>query len=277
MTEPAQDFPGLEHEMDPKPEYMPRFPGSGRLKGKRVLITGGDSGIGRAVCVLFAREGADVAFAYLSEDRDAEETVRLIEAEGARALSFRGDLGVKAHCHDVVAKTVEAFGGLDVLINNAAEQHRRDDLTDIPEESLERTFRSNVYSYFFMVEAALPHLQPGSSIINTSSVNAFMGMGLLLDYSSTRGASLALSRSLAERLVEKGIRVNSVAPGPIWTPFIPVAMTEEEMKTFGSQVPMGRAGQPNEVAPSFLFLACDDSSYITGQTLHPNGGVIVGG
>lgn len=277
MTEPAKDFPGLEHEMDPKPEYMPRFPGSGRLKGKRVLITGGDSGIGRAVCVLFAREGADVAFAYLSEDRDAEETVRLIEAEGARALSFRGDLGVKAHCHDVVAKTVEAFGGLDVLINNAAEQHRRDDLTDIPEESLERTFRSNVYSYFFMVEAALPHLQPGSSIINTSSVNAFMGMGLLLDYSSTRGASLALSRSLAERLVEKGIRVNSVAPGPIWTPFIPVAMTEEEMKTFGSQVPMGRAGQPNEVAPSFLFLACDDSSYMTGQTLHPNGGVIVGG
>ncbi|MEM7565997.1 MAG: SDR family oxidoreductase [Pseudomonadota bacterium] len=277
MTEPAKDFPGLEHEMDPKPEYMPRFPGSGRLKGKRVLITGGDSGIGRAVCVLFAREGADVAFAYLSEDRDAEETVRLIEAEGARALSFRGDLGVKAHCHDVVAKTVEAFGGLDVLINNAAEQHRRDDLTDIPEESLERTFRSNVYSYFFMVEAVLPHLQPGSSVINTSSVNAFMGMGLLLDYSSTRGASLALSRSLAERLVEKGIRVNSVAPGPIWTPFIPVAMTEEEMKTFGSQVPMGRAGQPNEVAPSFLFLACDDSSYMTGQTLHPNGGVIVGG
>ena len=277
MVTAAQSQPARESEMDPKPDYAPRFPGSGRLTGKKALVTGGDSGIGRATAVLYAREGADVAIAYLEEDGDAEETVRLIEAEGGRALKFRGDLGDKAHCHKVVADTVEAFGGLNILVNNCAEQHIREDFTDIDERSLESTFRSNVFSYFFMVEAALPHLHEGDTIINTTSINAFKGNGMLLDYSVTRGASLALTRSLAESLVDKGIRVNGVAPGPIWTPFIPGTFPEEKLASFGEQVPMKRAGQPNEVASCFLFLACEDSSYMTGQTLHPNGGVIVGG
>ncbi|WP_179379360.1 SDR family oxidoreductase [Jannaschia marina] len=273
----AQDaMPAAEHEMTPAPDYMPRHPGVGKLKDKVALITGGDSGIGRAVAVLFAREGAKVAIAYYDEDRDAEKTRELIEAEGSEALLLPGDLGDKAVATAAVDKTVERFGGLDILINNAAMQWLDEDLTELSEERLRRTFDSNVMAYFFCTQAALPHLKEGAAIVNTSSVNAFAGMGSLISYSTTRGASLAFSRSLAENLVEKGIRVNTVAPGPIWTPFIPGTMPAEAVEDFGSKVPMGRAGQPWEVATSFLFLASSDGSYFNGQTLHPNGGMIVG-
>ncbi|TGN62190.1 SDR family oxidoreductase [Paracoccus liaowanqingii] len=277
---PAQHqgaMPADEHKMDPAPDYMPRHPGVGKLKGKVALITGGDSGIGRAVAVLFAREGAKVAIAYLDEQTDAEETGRLIEAEGSQALLIPGDLGVKAHATHAVEKTVEAFGQLDILVNNAAMQWVDEDLTELSEERLRRMMDSNVMSYFFCTQAALPHLKEGACIVNTSSVNAFRGNDSLIAYSTTRGASLAFSRSMASNLLDRGIRVNTVAPGPIWTPFIPGSMPAEMVEDFGSQAPMGRAGQPWEVATAFLFLACSDGSYFTGQTLHPNGGMIVGG
>ncbi|WP_386679691.1 SDR family oxidoreductase [Loktanella sp. R86503] len=276
---PAQhqdSMPADEHKMDPAPDYMPRHPGVGKLKGKVALITGGDSGIGRAVSVLFAREGAKVAIAYFDEDRDAEETKRLVEAEGSEAVLIAGDLGNKDHADAAVAKTVATFGQLDILINNAAMQWMDDDLTDLSEETLRRTMDSNVMSYFFCTQAALPHLKSGDCIINTTSVNAFKGNAKLISYSTTRGASLAFSRSMSANLVEKGIRVNAVAPGPIWTPFIPGSMPADMVEDFGSDVPMGRAGQPWEVATAFLFLASSDGSYFTGQTLHPNGGMIVG-
>ncbi len=275
---PAQEqasMPAHEHKMDPAPDYAPRHPGVGKLKGKVALITGGDSGIGRATAVLFAREGAKLAIAYLEETIDAEETRRLIEAEGSEALLLEGDLGKKAHATKVVEDTVAHFGGLDILVNNCAMQYLDDDLTKLEEDDLRRTFDSNVMSYFFCTQAAIPHLAPGTAIINTTSVNAFAGMGSLVAYSATRGASLAFTRSMAEQLVDKGIRVNAVAPGPIWTPFIPGTMPADKVEGFGSQVPMGRAGQPWEVATSFLFLASSDGSYFNGQTLHPNGGMIV--
>jgi len=273
----SQDqMPGYENEMQPAPDYQPRYPGSGRLQDKVVLITGGDSGIGRAVSVLFAREGAKLAIAYLHEHEDAEKTKALVEKEGGEAILLPGDIAKKNHCKDCVQKTVERFGGLDVLINNAAQQWMDADLTEIDEEKIRRTMDSNVMGYIFMTQVALPHLEEGSSIINTSSVNAFAGMGALVTYSTTRGASLAFSRSMADQLVDKKIRVNSVAPGPIWTPFIPATLPKDQVEDFGSKTPMGRAGQPWEVATCFLFLACEDSSYITGQTLHPNGGMIVG-
>ena len=276
---PAQhqdSMPANEHEMTPAPDYAPRYPGSGRLAGKTALVTGGDSGIGRAVAVLFAREGANVAIAYLDEEEDAEETRRLVEAEGGEALLLPGDLADRAHAADVVNRTVERFGQLDVLVNNAARQWAVEDLRGIDEQQLRATFDSNVMAVFFVTQAALDHLGEGAAIVNTVSVNAFKGNAMLVDYSSTRGAILAFGRSLALQLMDKGIRVNSVAPGPIWTPFIPGGMPAEEVEDFGSQAPMGRAGQPWEVATSFLFLACEDSSYMTGQTLHPNGGSIVG-
>ena len=276
---PAQsqdDMPAHEHKMTPAPDYTPRFPGVGKLKDKVAIITGGDSGIGRAVAVLFAREGAKVAIAYFDEDTDAEDTKRLVEDEGGEALLFKGDLADKAHATKVVEDTVKHFGKLDILINNAAMQWLDEDLTDLSEERLRRTFDSNVMSYFFCTQAALPHLKPGAAIVNTTSVNAFAGHKALISYSTTRGASLALSRSLAMNLIEKGIRVNSVAPGPIWTPFIPGTMPAEEVEDFGSQVPMGRPGQPWEVATAFLFLCSEDGNYYNGQTLHPNGGMIVG-
>ena len=276
---PAQsqdDMPAHEHKMDPAPDYAPRFPGVGKLKDKVAFISGGDSGIGRAVAVLFAREGADVAIAYLDEGQDAEETKRLVEAEGRRALLIEGDLGRKDQADAAVAQTVEAFGKLDILINNCAQQWMDQDLTELDEETLRRTFDSNVMAYFFCTQAALPHLKEGAAIVNTSSVNAFAGMGALISYSSTRGASLAFSRSLASNLADKGIRVNSVAPGPIWTPFIPGTMPADKVEDFGSGTPMGRAGQPWEVATAFLFLASSDGNYFTGQTLHPNGGMVVG-
>lgn len=273
----AQDnMPGDEYKMTPAPDYMPRHPGVGKLAGKVALITGGDSGIGRAVSVLFAREGAKVAIAYFDEDEDAEETKQLVEAEGSEALLIRGDLGVKSHATDAVEQTVKAFGQLDILINNAAMQWIDEDLTELSEERLRRTMDSNVMSYFFCTQAALPHLKSGACIVNTTSVNAFKGNDSLIAYSTTRGASLAFSRSMASNLVEKGIRVNAVAPGPIWTPFIPASMPADMVEDFGSSAPMGRAGQPWEVATAFLFLASSDGSYFTGQTLHPNGGMIVG-
>lgn len=276
---PAQSqdkMPADEHEMSPPPDYRPRFPGVGKLKGKVALVTGGDSGIGRAVSVLFAREGADVAIAYLNESTDAEETRRLVEEEGGRALLIEGDLGKKENADDAVRKTVEEFGKLNIVVNNAAMQYFAEDLRDISEEQLRRTFDSNVMAYFFVTQAALDHLSEGDAIVNTASINAFSGMPVLVDYSSTRGAITAFTRSMAGQLADKGIRVNTVAPGPIWTPFIPGTFPADSVEGFGANTLLGRPGQPWEVATSFLFLASDDSTYFTGQTLHPNGGKIVG-
>jgi NAD(P)-dependent dehydrogenase (short-subunit alcohol dehydrogenase family) len=271
-------LPGNEHELDPKPEWKPRYPGSGRLKGKTALITGADSGIGRATAVLFAREGADVAILYLCEHEDAEKTRKLCEKEGATAITIAGDLGDKAFCDQAVAKVIDTFGALDVLVNNAGEQHPDKDITDITEEQLKRTFQSNIYSMFFLTQAARPHLKKGAAIINCTSVTMYLGSMDLLDYSATKGAITAFTRSLSANLVDKGIRVNAVAPGPIWTPLNPFGgQPKSEIKDFGKDTPMGRPGQPNEVAPAFLFLACEDSSYMTGQVLHPNGGTIVNG
>lgn len=276
---PAQEqdaMPADEHKMDPPPDWRPRHPGCGKLEGKRALITGGDSGIGRAVAVLFAREGADIGIIYLDEDRDAEDTKTMVEDEGAVCCLVRADIGNRDQAFEAVATVVDRLGGLDVLVNNAAQQYLETDLRDITEERLRRTFDSNVMGYFFVTQAALEHLPDGSAIVNTASVNAFKGNEALVDYSSTRGAITAFSRSIASQLVDRGIRVNTVAPGPIWTPFIPGTVPAETVEGFGEHVPMGRAGQPWEVATSYLFLASDDGNYFTGQTLHPNGGVIVG-
>jgi NAD(P)-dependent dehydrogenase (short-subunit alcohol dehydrogenase family) len=264
--------PGRESAMNPKPEYEPRFPGSGRLEGKVALITGGDSGIGRAVAVLFAREGADVAIVYLDEGEDAKEAARLIEREGRRCIAIAGDVGQPEFCAQAVQTTIGHLGRLDVLVNNAAEQHPQKEIADITPEQIDRTFRTNIYGYFFMTQAALPHLKSGAAIVNTTSVTAYRGSPELLDYSATKGAIVAFTRSLAQRLVKDGIRVNGVAPGPIWTPLIPSTFPEDKVKSFGADTPMKRPGQPNEVAPCFLFLACEDASYITGSVLHPNGG-----
>jgi len=272
------DLPGHESQMEEKPDWEPRYPGSGRLAGKVAMITGADSGIGRAVAALFAREGADVAILYLCEHDDAAETKRIVESEGRRALTLAGDVGDKAFCEQAVAQTVEKLGGLDVLINNAGEQHPDQDIRDITEEQLKRTFQTNIFGMFFMVQAARPHLKRGSAIVNCTSVTMYQGAKELLDYSATKGAITAFTRSLSENLIEDGIRVNGVAPGPIWTPLNPFGgASPEKMKTFGEDTPMGRKGQPNEVAPAFLFLACEDSSYMSGQVLHPNGGTIVAG
>ncbi|HEX9955481.1 MAG TPA: SDR family oxidoreductase [Allosphingosinicella sp.] len=271
-------LPGHESRMKDKPDWEPRYPGSGRLEGKVALITGADSGIGRAVAALFAREGADVAILYRCEHDDAAETKRIVEAEGRRAVAIPGDVGDKAFCERAVAEVVENLGGLDILVNNAAEQHPDTDIRDITEEQLKRTFQTNIFGYFFMVQAARDHLKKGSAIINCTSVTMYQGSSELLDYSATKGAITAFTRSLSENLIEDGIRVNAVAPGPIWTPLNPSGgSTPEKMKNFGEDTPMGRPGQPNEVAPSFLFLACEDSSYMSGQVLHPNGGTIVNG
>lgn len=269
--------PGRETEMHPKPQYMPKYPGNGRLKDKVAIITGGDSGIGRACAVLFAREGAQVALVYLEETEDAKITADAIKAEGKEALLLRGDVGDKSFCETVVGKVIEEFGRLDVLVNNAAEQHPQEEITDISEEQLQKTFRTNLYGYFYMTQAAMPHLQNGASIVNTTSVTAYRGSPELLDYSSTKGAIVAFTRSLSGSLAEKNIRVNAVAPGPIWTPLIPATFPAEKVAEFGASQPLKRPGQPNEVATCHLFLACDESSYLTGQVMHPNGGEIVGG
>jgi NAD(P)-dependent dehydrogenase (short-subunit alcohol dehydrogenase family) len=279
-TMPAQTQdrrPGLESEMSPQPETLPRFPGAGRLAGKVALITGGDSGIGRATAVLFAREGAQVAIHYKDEHDDAEETLLLVKAEGAEGMSISGDLGDRMEAQAAVAEVLDRFGRLDVLVNNAAEQHPQDSVLDISEAQLKRTFDTNIFSQFYLVQAALPHLPAGSAIVNVTSVTAFRGQDKLVDYASTKGAILSFTRALSGQLAEKGVRVNAVAPGPIWTPLIPSTFPADKVASFGADVPLGRPGQPNEVAPCILFLACADSSFMTGQTLHPNGGELVGG
>jgi len=267
--------PGREHQMRPQPDYEPRYAGSARLRDKVALVTGGDSGIGRAVSVLFAREGAKLAIVYKEEETDAKETAGLIEEEGGEVLLVKGDVGKKAFCEKAVEKTLARFKRIDVLVNNAAEQHTSEDLTDISEKQIEDTFRTNIFGYIFLTQAALKHMRKGTAIINTTSITAYRGSSHLVDYASTKGAIVAFTRSLSGQLAEKGIRVNAVAPGPIWTPLIPASFDKKEVAKFGSDTPMGRAGQPSEVAPAFLFLACDDSSYFTGQVLHPNGGVVV--
>jgi len=270
--------PGIESEMMPQPRSEDRqYKGSNKLDGKVALITGGDSGIGRAVSILFAKEGADVAIVYLNEHEDAEETKRQVEQEGCRALLIPGDIGDESFCQNVVEQVVKEFGGLDILINNAAEQHPQKSLEDISSDQLLRTFKTNIFSMFYLTKAALKHLKQGSTIVNTTSITAYRGSSNLLDYSSTKGAILAFTRSLSGQLVEKGIRVNAVAPGPIWTPLIPSTFPPDKVAEFGSDTPMKRPGQPEEVAKCYVFLASEDSSYITGQVLHPNGGTIING
>jgi NAD(P)-dependent dehydrogenase (short-subunit alcohol dehydrogenase family) len=268
--------PGREDEMRPRPEYEPKFPGVGKLRDQVALITGGDSGIGRAVAVAMAREGAKVAIVYLEEHNDAEETAKAVEQEGSRAIKLAGDIGDQAFCKQVVDNTVKEFGRLDILVNNAAEQHETKDIAEMDTARMERTFRTNIFSMFYLTKAAAPHLKRGASIINTTSVTAYKGHKTLLDYASTKGAIVAFTRSLSEALVEKGIRVNAVAPGPIWTPLIPASFEPDRVAEHGSSTPMKRPGQPNEVAPCYVFLASEDASYISGQILHPNGGTIVG-
>ncbi|MEG3848708.1 SDR family oxidoreductase [Microcoleus sp. herbarium19] len=281
QTNPAQhqeQQPGIESQMTPAPQsFAEGYRGSDKLRGKVALITGGDSGIGRAVALAFAKEGADVAIAYLNEDEDAKKTKEAIEKEGRRCISLAGDIGDESTCQNLVEQTVKEFGRLDILINNAAEQHPQESIEDITAEQLERTFRTNIFSMFYLTKAALKHLKEGSAIINTTSVTAYKGNEQLLDYSSTKGAIVAFTRSLSQSLAEKGIRVNGVAPGPIWTPLIPATFPEEKVAKFGADTPLGRPGQPDEVAPSYVFLASKDSSYMTGQILHPNGGSVING
>ncbi|HAX76224.1 MAG TPA: NAD(P)-dependent oxidoreductase [Cyanobacteria bacterium UBA11372] len=268
--------PGIEAEMTPQPIVDdPKYKGCNKLRDKVALITGGDSGIGRAVAIAYAKEGADVAIVYLNEHEDAEKTKQMVEQYGRKCLCIPGDIGDEKFCQEAVQKTVQEFGKLDILINNAAEQHPQQSIEDISAEQLERTFRTNIFGMFFLTKAALKHLKEGSAIINTTSVTAYKGNQQLLDYSSTKGAIVAFTRSLSQSLAEKKIRVNGVAPGPIWTPLIPSTFPEDKVESFGAQVPMKRAGQPVEVAPSYVFLASDDSSYMSGQILHPNGGEVV--
>jgi NAD(P)-dependent dehydrogenase (short-subunit alcohol dehydrogenase family) len=266
-------LPGHESELDPKPDWRPRYKGSDRLKDKVALITGADSGIGRAVAALYAREGADIAILYLCEHDDAAKTKEIVEQEGRRAITIAGDIGSKDFCEQAVKRTVNEFGKLDILVNNAGEQHSDKDIRDITEDQLKRTFQTNIFGMFYLTQAAVPHLKEGSAIINCTSETMYAGSKHLLDYSATKGAITAFTRSLALNLVDKGIRVNGVAPGPIWTPLNPFGGTDpQKVPEFGKDTPMGRPGQPNEVAPSFLFLACADSSYMTAQVLHPDGG-----
>jgi NAD(P)-dependent dehydrogenase (short-subunit alcohol dehydrogenase family) len=270
--------PGIESEMVPKPNADdPNYRGSGKLRNKAAIITGGDSGIGRAVAIAFAKEGADVAIVYLNEHEDAAETRRRVEQHERRCITIAGDVGDEAFCRRAVEQAVNELGRLDILVNNAAEQHPQESITKISAEQLERTFRTNIFGMFFMTKAALPHLGKGSAIVNTASVTAYQGSPMLLDYSATKGAIVAFTRSLSQALIEQGIRVNAVAPGPIWTPLIPSTFPPDKVATFGSDVPMKRAGQPEEVANCYVFLASEDASYIAGQTLHPNGGTVVNG
>ena len=278
-TMPAQKQdtqPGRERFMAPKPEYEPKFPGAGKLKGKVALITGGDSGIGRAVAVAMAREGARIAIVYLEEHKDANATRDLVVREGSEAIILSGDVGDEDFCEAAVEATVEQFGRLDILVNNAAEQHETNDVREIHAAQIERTFRTNIFSMFFMAKHALRHMPKGGTIINTTSITAYQGHKTLIDYSATKGAIVTLTRSLSEALSKDGIRVNAVAPGPIWTPLIPASFEPERVAHHGASAPMQRPGQPNEVAPCYVFLASEEASYISGQVLHPNGGNVVG-
>ena len=271
-----REQPGKESKMAPPPKAEPPgYRGTYKLAEKVALITGGDSGIGRAVAVLFAKEGADVVITYLNEHDDAKETCRLVEKNGRKALALAGDIGNEKVCQDMVQETVRRLGRLDILVNNAAEQHPQEDIQKITHQQLERTFRTNIFSYFYFTKEALKHLHDGSCIINTTSVTAYRGSPHLMDYAATKGAIVSFTRSLALALADKGIRVNGVAPGPIWTPLIPSSFPTEHVQEFGSDVPLKRPGQPEEVAPSYVFLASDDSSYMLGQVLHPNGGEVI--
>lgn len=270
--------PGLEREMTPLPiTENPTYRGSALLRNKVAVITGGDSGIGKAVALLYAKEGADIVIAYLDEVQDAIETKAMIEEIGRRCLLIEGDIGDEAHCKSIVQKTLQEFGKIDILVNNAAEQHPKNDIESITQLQLERTFRTNIFSFFYMTKACIPYFHPGSVIINTTSVTAYKGSSHLIDYSATKGAIRAFTYSLAANLAPKGIRVNGVAPGPIWTPLIPSTFDENHVAEFGDDVPMQRAGQPEEVAHAFLFLASEMSNYMSGQILHPNGGTVVNG
>ena len=270
--------PGTEKEMNPIPiSVNQEYKGSGKLKNKVALITGGDSGIGKSVAIYFAKEGADVAILYLNESEDAVKTKQIIEEEGQKCVLISGDIGNEAFCQSSIDQTVRELGKLDILVNNAAEQHPQKNFLDITSEQLEKTFRTNLFSMFYLTKAALPHLKQGSSIINTSSITAYKGNEQLIDYSATKGAIVSFTRSLAMSLAKQGIRVNSVAPGPIWTPLIPSTFPADQVETFGSTTPMGRAGQPHELAPAYVYLASDDSAYVSGQTIHVNGGTIVNG
>ncbi|MCL4183380.1 MAG: SDR family oxidoreductase [Burkholderiaceae bacterium] len=270
--------PGREQPMRPAPEsFAKRYTGSGKLDGKVAIVTGGDSGIGRSTAICFAKEGADVAIVYLDEHDDAQRTREAVEQTGRRCLLLAGDVGDSAFCQAVVDRTVRAFGRLDVLVNNAAEQHPREALEELSREQLEKTFRTNFFGPVALTRAALEHLESGGCIVNTASVTAYRGSHHLLDYAATKGALIAFTRSLAKQVVSRGIRVNAVAPGPVWTPLIPASFDAEEVARFGRHVPMGRAAEPDEISPSFVFLASADASYMTGQVLHPNGGEIVNG
>ncbi len=281
-TRPAQEqeLPGSQAEMRPAPKVVPDgYKAAGKLAGKRAIITGADSGIGRSVAVLFAKEGADVAVIYLKADEDARKTQQLVEAEGRKCVLIAGDVGDEAFCKSAVEKARDELGGIDLLVNNAAEQHPEKDFQEVDAAQVERTFRTNIFGYFNVTRAALPHLPDGAAIVNTCSVTAFKGSGGLVDYASTKGAIVAFTRSLSqnEGVVKRKIRVNSVAPGPVWTPLIPATFDADKVAEFGHDTYLKRPAEPGEIATSYVFLASDDAVFYTGQTLHPNGGTVVGG
>lgn len=270
--------PGIETQMTPNPKSInTNYIGSGKLAGKTAIITGGDSGIGRSVAIYFAKEGANIVIVYLNEDNDAATTKELIEKEGQKCILLPGDIGDEAFCQSVIHQTIQTFGGLDILVNNAAEQHVQASLLDITAQQLEKTFRTNIFSMFYLTKAAIPYLKKGSSVINTASITAYKGHPKLIDYSSTKGAIISFTRALSNSIIKDGIRVNAVAPGPIWTPLIPSSFNEQDVAKFGSDTPMARAGQPEELAPAYVFLASEDSSYMSGQVIHINGGTVVNG
>lgn len=270
--------PGAESEMRPRPHTEGKnYRAAGKLQGKVALITGGDSGIGSAAAIAFAKEGANVAITYLEEQQDAEHTRKIVEQEGRQCLMLAGDIGEESFCEALIAEVIARFGQLDILVNNAAEQHSANRIEDISSDQLERTFRTNIFAMFYLTRAAMPYLKPGARIINTTSVTAYRGSSHLLDYSSTKGAIVSFTRSLSQQLVSRGIHVNAVAPGPVWTPLIPSSSPPEQSAQFGTQVPLGRPAQPEEIAPCYVFLASEDACYMTGQVLHPNGGEVING